>query len=753
MTVNSGFALHQPTNPPVDILDTNSPSQGTPSSLATTPAHSVATSFTTTRRVFPDLENESLEGFHFLRTPREYKSPHWKHFRLLDPAFHPPKDPSSQYALCLFCKKSIKIGKGVSGLGSHLRSHEKNEEHRKEMESTLRNQKRQFETSLNATPKLTPAQRDAQILEATACWVVEENLPFNAVEKESFRQLCSILYPKAPALTANQIRAEIKSLGTTCKQAIVKELSGRHFALTTDHWTSKNNETYGALTAHYIVDGELKRCVLHFEVHHGTTTGEALFANLVSIFEGYNFDMSYILAVTTDTTGNMNTFGRRLAQHGVNHLYCMAHNLQLTVKYAFDDKNIPDSENAMKSARSQVDFFNSSTQALEKLINMQKTTRQGARALKPIQDVRTRWWSTHKMVDRLLLLTPSIDALVASGQVKVSALTPTQKKVLNEIKDLLSPFASAQKKLEGDKYPTVSMVPYLVWKIRKHLKARAEPIDEGQITSSTRQLSQIMYRDFVENRYGDGSTVFHDEYVLGNLQRYISLNKIVLVASFLDPRFKSLHPFVPAADKQKIISYVLSLMASIVEKSADERMNTNSQQEESIDDERMNVNSQQEESESSNLLPDHNDDIDESDDMFADLVEEQREPQAFVNDAGIICEAELQRYRSTPQIPFAEDALKWWSNNSLKFPILSVLAFRYLSIPATSAASERLWSLANQIITKNRTQLEGNIVRDLIFLKENGHILGKHAEEIEGRVRLLPMVSAKKDDKKKARHK
>lgn len=121
--------------------------------------------------------------------------------------------------------------------------------------------------------------------------------------------MCTSLFSGAPVITSSQVRTEIKSLGDVCKEAVQMELQGRHFALTTDHWTSKNSETYGCLTAHYIVNSELKRCVLHFEIHHGTTTGNALFANLLNVFESYQFDLSYVLAVTTDTTGNMNTFG------------------------------------------------------------------------------------------------------------------------------------------------------------------------------------------------------------------------------------------------------------------------------------------------------------------------------------------------------------------------------------------------------------------------------------------------------------
>ena len=47
---------------------------------------------------------------------------------------------------------------------------------------------------------------------------------------------------------------------------------------------------------------------------------------------------------------------------------------------------------------------------------------------------------------------------------------------------------------------------------------------------------------------------------------------------------------------------------------------------------------------------------------------------------------------------------------------------RFLSIPATSAPSERVWSIASPIITKDRAILDSHFVSDLIFLKENGDI-------------------------------
>ena len=49
-------------------------------------------------------------------------------------------------------------------------------------------------------------------------------------------------------------------------------------------------------------------------------------------------------------------------------------------------------------------------------------------------------------------------------------LTEEQWDALVDIKSLLEPFMIVQKVLEGQKYPTASLVPYLIKKVRDALK-------------------------------------------------------------------------------------------------------------------------------------------------------------------------------------------------------------------------------------------------------------------------------------------
>ncbi|PTB34694.1 hypothetical protein M441DRAFT_155144, partial [Trichoderma asperellum CBS 433.97] len=61
--------------------------------------------------------------------------------------------------------------------------------------------------------------------------------------------------------------------------------------------------------------------------------------------------------------------------------------------------------------------------------------------------------------------------------------------------------------------------------------------------------------------------------------------------------------------------------------------------------------------------------------------------------------------------------LEYWKINNNKFPLLSILTRRYLTIPATSAAIESVFSISNNIITKSRNRLKPILVKEIILLK------------------------------------
>ena len=65
------------------------------------------------------------------------------------------------------------------------------------------------------------------------------------------------------------------------------------------------------------------------------------------------------------------------------------------------------------------------------------------------------------------------------------------------------------------------------------------------------------------------------------------------------------------------------------------------------------------------------------------------------------------------------DPLEWWNKNQIAYPILARLAMIYLAVQATSAPSERIFSLASRIISNRRTRMDSGLAGKMLFVSEN----------------------------------
>lgn len=61
----------------------------------------------------------------------------------------------------------------------------------------------------------------------------------------------------------------------------------------------------------------------------------------------------------------------------------------------------------------------------------------------------------------------------------------------------------------------------------------------------------------------------------------------------------------------------------------------------------------------------------------------------------------------------------WWKENEINFPLLTKLAKKYLSAPATSVYLERLFSEAGNIYEETRSRLLPRNAEKLLFLHHN----------------------------------
>ena len=104
------------------------------------------------------------------------------------------------------------------------------------------------------------------------------------------------------------------------------------------------------------------------------------------------------------------------------------------------------------------------------------------------------------------------------------------------------------------------------------------------------------------------------------------------------------------------------------------------------------------------------------DDLFGEVFVSKVEPAKSLKSN---IEHELVTYKSEDSMPLNSDPLLWWRNHESKYPLLATLAKKYLCIPATSVASERVFSTAGDLVTAQRSCLSCDQIDRLVFLKKN----------------------------------
>jgi hypothetical protein len=81
--------------------------------------------------------------------------------------------------------------------------------------------------------------------------------------------------------------------------------------------------------------------------------------------------------------------------------------------------------------------------------------------------------------------------------------------------------------------------------------------------------------------------------------------------------------------------------------------------------------------------------------------------------------AELEDWLALPREPWVSDPLKFARYHSDRFPTIFGLCEEYLSIPASSAAVERLFSTAGNVLSDLRLSLSDHIAACIMFLHQN----------------------------------
>ncbi|CAB4426362.1 unnamed protein product [Rhizophagus irregularis] len=311
----------------------------------------------------------------------------------------------------------------------------------------------------------------------------------------------------------------------------------------------------------------------------------------------------------------------------------------------------------------------SSWKQIERLIKVQKDSGYEEQ-LHLIQDISTRWNSSYLAWDRLIFLQYAILQLNIN----------------------LSCSFIREEKADG-----ISNLD------EEDINDETINSDDLEENLTDQQINYDNIREVLENVKKN---------IYKSLKHYWAIpHEFGIMAALLDPRYKSLD-FISEEDTKKRIHSRLrekydQLKWDISQQSIPSSPTTTIT---STDTEGLIAESSSKSSTPGRSLRDHRA---RQEQKTKEVFQQTEKPKSSV------MEDEITSYFLMPTARENKNPLDWWRAKREIFPILSLLAQKYLGIPATSVSSERLFSDAGNHIRAKRNSLDPDLLGKMIFLKRN----------------------------------
>ncbi|XP_030599481.1 zinc finger BED domain-containing protein 4-like isoform X2 [Archocentrus centrarchus] len=521
----------------------------------------------------------------------------------------------------------------------------------------------------------------------------------------------------------------IPELVKKVKETVLEKLKTQSsVSLTTDLWSDRRLRSFLGVTAHVCYKSKdsyaLESYLLDCRRFTGRHTGEHISSAFEEITEEYGIrhKISYII---TDNASNMKcAFKVHMPQQQSDdseseednldneHLWedinlaedtelpwssgeclsCFAHSLQLVVNDGMKEVRTI-SRSIAKTSRFTT-LLHSSSQFKDKFEAMFGTNRTVPAAS------MTRWNSTFKQVQALIALDHKALNEMCTKDYEDVVFSTREWNQLKELSAVLAPFSEATDLTEGEKSVTISMVVPTVLDLNTHLlkmeetRMQCRPLVAALKQSLMKRFSGIFIKINMAKESGREQPFNHNVYFF---------------ATMLDPQFGLSWVDLDVTNggnaasvkkfREELKKTLTDTLIFEVENMMDSKDETGS--------EARNVDpaSDSPPAKCPRLLSRY----------------KAHKKRSSVQDSSIV--TQISKYFDAVRDSDPDNALVFWAKNHARFPQLHNLALKVLSVPASSAPVERVFSRGGIIMRPHRARLGHRMLQSLMFLKCNQTLL------------------------------
>ena len=565
--------------------------------------------------------------------------------------------------------------------------------------------------------------------------IVKCNLPPSVIEQPGFRQFMKVVARKWKPSSARFLKTRlVPSLYESLRKKInliLEEID--HISVTIDIWTDRRGKAFIGVTGHFIdIEFKSQAVLLDFVRIRGSHTAENIrnwtkdmleklgithkiyrvitdnASNMIKAYqfglvvddedqqdqedssrsEEYSFDTntteksSFDIGWTlTDLTSDMNEELVEMGQAN-GRLSCFAHSLQLVIRDGL--KSVPYLSKTLAKCKELSKKSHKSTKVADLLDDLDKRLSRSN---------ITRWNSEYLLVRSIIGLGKKNieDITNAIGDDSLS-FNNTDFSVLEEVVNILEPFAEITTTCQSETAATISMIVPSIVHIMDHLKQMSTTvlllkklISQLDLSIHTRFagiVKRLFMKPVAEN------DPFNDP--------------LYFIATLLDPKFKFRWTYLMSYS-QSMESKLKHSMISMVLDECERNTNRNIDQ----------SSAQQSASSSFTTQTGSNPNIrkrklfqyDDSDDLSSSSsnLKAADALTAYINESN------------------RTNSLTCWKNSALS-PLKDVVK-RVFSVQASSAPIERTFSQSGLIMSPRRTSMRDDLFQSLVFLRVNHQLL------------------------------